>query len=204
MQNLQTSVITLLFPSAAHTQMIHIHNPGMPPPTPNPTPLYMYSGHAPDLWQVAHWGLHSAAASRPEVWPLVMGLWGGWGLVGCQGYAMLLCTLVNWLAPPLRLSPPTHPLLQTPLTCLPTSPTLHCNEAKVTLLPRLLRHGREHGVRQYRWGGLLSTYKVGVRRNMIVSLVVRVAMDWWRYRNFALVVAYRNSKYVCFREIANI
>lgn len=66
MQNLQTAVVTLLVPSVAHIQIMHSrqqlspHNPSMPPP-------HMYSGHAADLWQVAHRDLSSAAALRPKL-----------------------------------------------------------------------------------------------------------------------------------------
>ena len=84
MQNLQTAVVTLLVPSVAHIQIMHSrqqlspHNPSMPPP-------HMYSGHAADLWQVAHRDLSSAAALRPKLWRLVMGLWGGVGWGGGGG-----------------------------------------------------------------------------------------------------------------------
>lgn len=115
---------------------------------------HMYSGHAADLWQVAHRGLRRAAP-RPEIWPLVMGLWGEvrvWG-------AKPLCTAVNWLDPPLGLT-----WCKLPSPSLPPLPS-----SKLTLLPRLLGDERGAGVRWYRWGGLLSAYMVDVRRNMIVS-----------------------------------
>lgn len=151
----------------------------------------MHSGHAADLWQVAHPG---PVVLRPELWPLIISLWRWWGVCGrCWSTSMLLGTPVNWQDRPLGPTPLS--VLQPPST-FPSSSTLHHSEVKWRCCQGYLAAERG-GVRWYRWDGLLSVCAVDVKEKMWRRVLEYLGILWRAKWNNGSIQCMRNPKYIC-------